>query len=66
MATGIQIGANTHHQDHVITLHSLSTINAIVKSVGNPPIEIDILLFSLIICYILWPNFSSYCGIRES
>lgn len=50
--TGTQSGANTHHQDHVITLHSLSTINAIVKSVGNPPIEIDILLFSLIIYYI--------------
>lgn len=38
IATGIQSGDNTHHQDHVITLHSLSTINAIVKRVGNPPI----------------------------
>ena len=37
IAAGIQIGANTHHHDHVITLHSLRTINAIVKSVGKPP-----------------------------
>ena len=51
IVTGIQSGANTHHHDHAITLHSLSTINAIVRSVGNPPIEIDILLLSLIIIY---------------
>lgn len=37
IATGIQSGANTHHHDHTITLHSLRTINAIVKSVGKLP-----------------------------
>ena len=37
IASGIQSGERTHHQDHVITLHSLRTMNAIVKSVGKPP-----------------------------
>lgn len=36
-ATGIQIGDNTHHQDQVITLHSLRTTNATVRRVGSPP-----------------------------
>lgn len=38
IAIGIQIGDRTHHQDHEITLHSLSTINAIVRRVGKLPI----------------------------
>lgn len=38
IANGIHNGENTHHQDQAITLHSLSTINAIVKSVGKLPI----------------------------
>lgn len=38
MAIGIHNGANTHHHDHVITLHNLSTMNVIVKSVGKLPI----------------------------
>ena len=37
IAAGIHSGANTHHHDHVITLHSLRTMNAIVKSVGKLP-----------------------------
>ena len=37
IAIGIQIGDRTHHQDHEITLHSLSTINAIVRSIGKLP-----------------------------
>jgi hypothetical protein len=37
IASGIQSGDNTHHHDHVITLHSLRTIKAIVKSVGKLP-----------------------------
>ena len=48
--TGIQSGDNTHHQDHVITLHSLSTINATVKRVVNPP-NLTVTV-SLIIYYI--------------
>ena len=38
---GIQSGAKTNHQDQVITLHNLSTINATVRRVQNevpPPI----------------------------
>lgn len=38
IVVGIQIGERTHHQDHVITLHNLSTINAIVRRVGKLPI----------------------------
>ena len=38
IAVGIQIGDRTHHHDHEITLHSLSTINAIVRRVGKLPI----------------------------
>ena len=37
IAIGIQSGDNTHHHDHVITLHSLSTMNAIVKRLGKLP-----------------------------
>ena len=37
IAAGIHSGANTHHHDHAITLHSLRTMNAIVKSVGKLP-----------------------------
>ena len=36
IAVGIQIGANTHHQLHVITPQSLRTINTIVKIEQNP------------------------------
>ena len=39
--TGIQNGAKTNHQDQVITLHNLSTINATVRRVQSevpPPI----------------------------
>ena len=35
---GIHSGDNTHHHDHERTVHSLRTINAIVKSVGKLPI----------------------------
>lgn len=38
VAIGIQIGDKTHHHDHVITLHSLSTTNATVRRVGKLPI----------------------------
>ena len=38
IAVGIQSGERTHHQDHEITLHSLSTMNAIVRRVGKLPI----------------------------
>ena len=51
IAVGIHIGERIHHHDHVITLHNLRTMSAIVKSVGNPPIEIEILLLSFIIIY---------------
>lgn len=37
IVVGIQSGASTHNHDHAITLHSLSTINAIVRSVGKLP-----------------------------
>ena len=46
---GIHSGDNTHHHDHEITVHSLRTINAIVKSVGKLPIWIEIFVLSLII-----------------
>lgn len=32
----IQTGDNTHHQDHVITLHSFRVIKTIVSNPGNP------------------------------
>ena len=49
IAIGIQIGDKTHHQDHEITLHSLRTINAIVRRVGKLPIWIEIFALSLIL-----------------
>ena len=33
---GIHIGHNTHHQDHVITLHNFNTINTRVRLPINP------------------------------
>ena len=49
VAIGIQIGDKTHHQDHEITLHSLSTTNATVRRVGKLPISNEIFVLSLII-----------------
>jgi hypothetical protein len=37
--TSIQIGENTHHQDHAITLHNFRTTNATVKSTARRVVQ---------------------------
>jgi uncharacterized Zn-binding protein involved in type VI secretion len=40
IATVIHIGENTHHHDHVITLHSFNVIKTIVNRPVKPiPVE---------------------------
>lgn len=47
IATGIHIGANTHHHDQLITPQSLSTTKATVSSVPRPTPEPPALTFTL-------------------
>lgn len=43
----IQIGDNTHHQDHVIAFINFNTIKATVNKPANPiPPEFELLFFS--------------------
>lgn len=46
---GIHNGANTHHQDQVITLHNFNTKNMIVSNVGNGIDLYTIFVFSVLI-----------------
>lgn len=51
IANGIQSGANTNHHDHVITLVSFSTMNAIDSNPVKPvPVVILFIKLCLLFC----------------
>ena len=49
----IHIGDNTHHQDHVITFVSLSTINTIVNKPVKPIPEFDVFVSLIVLIFII-------------
>ena len=42
ITNGIQIGANTHNQDHVITPINFNVMNRIANKPENPILKLDV------------------------